>query len=73
VLSPMKHTNKNPAEAGSVVEASGGDLCPHTVLVSRQKTLYGAFTVRMYQGNESQLKTFSVPSNSVAILPPPAL
>jgi len=29
-------------------------------------------TVRMYHGNESQLTTFSVPSNSAAILPPPA-
>lgn len=34
---------------------------------------YGALTVRMYQGKESQLTTFSVPSNSAAILPPPAL
>ena len=34
---------------------------------------YGALTVRMYQGKESQETTFSVPSKSAAIFPPPAL
>ena len=38
----------------------------------RAPLAHGAITLRLYQGWESQLSTFSVPSNSAAMRPPPA-